>query len=143
MTGKVTRFFTVKKYRVVYLAWVLHPVHGRIRAGYVGKDSCPPGRALEHMNGGTSRQPYPSPWADTVVHWTRLSAGRMTRFGLWWREIVWIVLLRPIYNYQWNRHTQRRIPRYVAARRERSPVYEAARRAWRGVPWWLRLLRSL
>lgn len=132
---KFLRFFTVKKVRVVYVAWGLHPDTGRVCATYVGKDSCPPGRANEHMFGGTSRQPHPSPWADTVIHWSAASRGRMTRFGLWWREILWIGLLRPVHNYQWNKRNPRRIPKYVAVRRERSQAFWDARAGFVRPPW--------
>ncbi len=137
------RFFTKKKYRIVYGAWTLHPDTGKIVCGYVGKDSNPPGRPLEHMQGGTSRQPAPSPWSDTVVFWARLYGGRMSRFTLWWLEIVLILTFWPVYNYRWNRHNPRRIPRYVAARRERSAAYRRAKANFRRRPWRLRLLRSL
>jgi hypothetical protein len=139
----IRRFFTVKKYRCVYAAVVLHPVTGRVRIGYVGKDSDPPGRAHEHMLGGTSRCRNPQPWADTVVFWARLWGGRMTRFRLWWMEILFILLLRPIYNYEWNRWHRRRIKKWVAARRDRSAAYQLARVGYRGLPWRMRMLRKL
>jgi hypothetical protein len=131
-----------RKHRDIYAAWVLHPDTGRIVCGYVGKDSSPPSRRTEHMLGGTSRCPSPAPWADTVICWRLPYSGRCSAFTLWWLEIMFIVLLRPIYNYQWNRWNRRRIPIYVAARRERGPLFYAARQAYTGIPWRLRLLRA-
>lgn len=125
----------------MYAAWVAHPVTGRVVCGYVGKRS---GhlhvRIGEHMYGGTSRQPQPSPWSDTVVVWKVLYAGECSRFTLWWLEIVAITLLRPLYNYEWNRLNPRRIELYVAARRERSAACLA--RVGGPLPWRLRLLRT-
>lgn len=139
---KIRRSIWHRKRRDVYAAWCLHPATGRIMCGYVGKDSDPPTRIHEHMFGGTSRCRWPSPWSDTVICWRRMYSGKCSRFTLWWIEILFIVVLRPLYNYEWNRLNSRRIPKYVAARRERSMRYQAARAAYTGVPRRLRLLRA-
>jgi hypothetical protein len=69
------------------------------------------------------------PWADTILGWTpggtvdqviaaggcRLVwSGRCSPFGLWWREILMIWVMRPKYNYQWNRGNRSRIEKYKA-----------------------------
>ena len=91
----------------VYAIAVRHPVTGRrVRFGYVGKTrQLPSNRIRQHRD--------TKPWADTIVGWEVLWASRRcTGVRLWWEEVWRIVLLRPLYNYQWNRWNPRRIPIY-------------------------------
>jgi hypothetical protein len=113
--------------RYIYAAVAVHEKTGRRGCGYVGKSTDLAVRLHEHMYGGTSRCPHPQPWADTVICWKLVFAGRVSTFTAWWLEILFILLFRPWYNYEWNLLNRRRVPKYVAARRERSPAYQLAR----------------
>lgn len=78
------------------------------RLGYVGKTrQRVENRVAQHMK--------TQPWADLYVdHRVLWSSSRVTDFGLWWREIWYIVTRFPVYNYQWNRWNPRRVPIYRA-----------------------------
>lgn len=57
------------------------------------------------------------PWSDLIVSYDVLwSSSRVSNFGLWWREIYYILTRFPVYNVQWNRvrWNPRRVPPYVA-----------------------------
>lgn len=81
--------------------------------GYVGKTRQRVGnRIMQHRQS--------QPWADLIVdHRVLWQSAAVTAFGLWWREIWYIVTRFPVYNYQWNRLNPRRIPIY-RARAERT-----------------------
>lgn len=118
---------------VLYLIRARHPLTGRTVRAYVGKTTQRPWtkRIDQHLWGrGQYRNPA-QPWADTVLGYRSdgsvrevisadgvriLREGRWSPFGLWWREILAIWLLRPRYNYQWNRANRHRITMSQAKR---------------------------
>lgn len=82
---------------------------GGARTGYVGKTRRRPytKRIAEHRRD--------QPWSDLIVsHDVLWASARVSDFGLWWREIYYIVTRMPVYNYQWNRWNPRRVRRYQA-----------------------------
>lgn len=120
---------------VVYLIRGHHPYTGRTKRAYVGKTVQRPWtkRIDQHLWGRGQYHNPPQPWADTVPGWRPdgsvaeviaagavkiLWEGRCSPFGLWWREIFFILLLRPKYNYQWNRANSSRITK-TKARKQR------------------------
>jgi len=122
---------------VVYLVRGHHPLTGRVKRAYVGKTVQRPWtkRIDQHLWGRGQYHNPPQPWADTVPGWrpngsvaeviaaggvTILWEGRCSPFGLWWREIFFILLLRPKYNYQWNRANSSRITMTKAKRQRES-----------------------
>lgn len=109
----------------IYAASVVHPITGlRCRYGYLGKTRQRPSERWAQHEGRSSRYRGPGqPWSDTIIEWRVVkSFEHVSDAGLWWAEVWRIVLFLPLYNYQWNTHNPRRIPKYVAARRYRSPL---------------------
>lgn len=104
----------------VYGVKVIHEVTGKEVLGYVGKTWRKPYtlRILEHLHGTPAAGPQP--WADVFVASFIIWQDRTNDLGLWWREILAIRVRRPLYNYHHNLRNRRRIPKYVAARRQRS-----------------------
>lgn len=111
---------------MLYLIRASHPRTGRTIRAYVGKTTQRPWtkRIDQHLWGRGKYDNPAQPWADTVLGYSPdgtvrdvIAAGgvRVIRegwwspFGLWWREILAIWLLRPRYNYQWNRANRHRI----------------------------------
>lgn len=115
--GSVTRrwwhAFTKRRPGTVYEVRTIHEKRGTNVRGYVGKT-----RQLVVNRAGQHGQTQP--WADLIVGVKTLKAGSFTDLGLWWAEVWRIVLLWPVYNYEWNRLNPRRVPKYVAAERHRS-----------------------
>jgi hypothetical protein len=126
MTGPSHLDVWSRHHGVVYLIRGHHPLTGRVKRAYVGKTIQRPWtkRIDQHLWGRGQYQNPPQPWADTVPGWrpggsvseiiaaggvSILWEGRWSPFGLWWREILLILLLRPKYNYQWNRANSSRI----------------------------------
>jgi hypothetical protein len=92
----------------IYRARVRKIGSGRIVCGYIGKTrQLPANRWRQHED--------TQPWADLVVGWDVIREWkRISTFGLWWREIYYIWTRFPLYNYQWNLHNPRRVPKYTA-----------------------------
>jgi hypothetical protein len=98
----------------------------RIRTAVRPFGSYRPGRNVTGYVGKTRKRPYTKriaehrvtqPWSDLIVsHDVLWESRRVTVFGLWWREIYYILTRFPVYNVQWNRirWNPRRIPPYVA-----------------------------
>lgn len=83
---------------------------GGARTGYIGKTT----QRVQHR---IAQHRATQPWADLITSWDVLwESPRVTVFGLWWREIYYILTRFPVYNVQWNRirWNPRRIPPYVA-----------------------------
>lgn len=78
------------------------------RTGYIGKTT-------QHVPRRIQQHRATQPWSDLIVSWDVLwESRRVTAFGLWWREIYYILTRFPVYNYQWNRWNPRRVPKYRA-----------------------------
>lgn len=110
-----------KRRRTIYCYDVLDLRTGRTaRAAYIGKTSAPlVYRDTQH------RASQPWAWAirgPILVLWSA-DCGRIR---LWVMEVLFIVVKRPLFNYQWNKHNPRRIPIYQARR-----MYERQREAYR------------
>lgn len=103
----------------VYVFRARHPATGvLVRHGYIGKTRWLKLRLAQHLER--------SDWRDTVTEWDVLwYSPDVTAFGLWWREVWYILTRMPLYNYQWNRLNPRRIPKYE--QRRRSAAYWFAR----------------
>jgi hypothetical protein len=115
----------------LYLLRGTHPRSGRVIRAYAGKTFQHPWtKRIDQHLWGRGRYGNPAqPWADTILGWTPggtvdqvIAAGgcrlvwhgRCSPFGLWWREILVIWVVRPKYNYQWNRGNRSRIEKYKA-----------------------------
>lgn len=86
--------------------WVplLHGEH----TGYIGKTT-------QRVATRIAQHRACQPWSDLIVSYDVLwESRRVTAFGLWWREIYYILTRFPVYNYQWNRWNPRRVPKYRA-----------------------------
>lgn len=85
----------------------------RTHRGYVGK-------TRQRVENRVTQHRLVQHWSDLIVsHHVLWSSTRVTAFGLWWREIYYILTRFPVYNYQWNRWNPRRVPVY-RARAERG-----------------------
>jgi hypothetical protein len=110
-----------KRRRTVYGYDVTDLRNGRVhRAAYIGKTSAP----LFYRD---TQHRASQPWAWAIVGPIRpLWQADCGRIRLWVMEALFIVVKRPLFNYQWNKHNPRRIPIYQARR-----MYEAQREAYR------------
>jgi len=119
MTSELHRRVFPRRKGWVYVWRVRHPVTGvAVRHGYIGKTRFLKLRLNQHMER--------SRWRDTATEWDVLwYSSDVTAFGLWWREVWYILTRMPLYNYQWNRLNPRRIPIYEQGRR--SAAYWLAR----------------
>lgn len=80
----------------------------RSRTGYIGKTT-------QRVTARIQQHRTSQPWSDLITSWDVLwESRRVTAFGLWWREIYYILTRFPVYNYQWNRWNPRRVPKYRA-----------------------------
>lgn len=82
----------------------------RVRTGYIGKTA-------QRVERRIAQHRVAQPWSDLIVSWDVLWESRsVSAFGLWWREIYYILTRFPVYNVQWNRirWNPRRIEPYVA-----------------------------
>lgn len=80
----------------------------RTRTGYIGK-------TRRFVTTRIQQHRACQPWSDLIVSWDVLwESRRVTAFGLWWREIYYILTRFPVYNYQWNRWNPRRVSKYRA-----------------------------
>lgn len=107
-----------------------HPRSGRLTFAYGGKTFQHPWtkRIDQHLWGRGTSEPA-KPWAHTVPGWRPngrveeviaaggvfvIFQGRVSPFGLWWREILFAIWLRlPLYNNQHNLHNPRRLSNYA------------------------------
>ncbi len=103
-----------RKPGVIYAIMTARPGSGlvltRTVLGYVGKTTQRPHtrRIDQHRKS--------QPWSDLIVsHRVLWSSESVTAFGLWWREIYYILTRFPVYNHQWNRLNPRHVPVYRAA----------------------------
>lgn len=86
---------------------------GWVRRGYIGKTTLADYRTRieQHLYGyrwGSHWKP-PQWWAADAFDYFPLWQGRWTTVGLWWREIVCIVVLFPVHNTRWNKLNPRRV----------------------------------
>jgi hypothetical protein len=111
-----------------------------IRTGYTGwRMTVGPPTRLGYV-GKTTQRPYTrridqhrrtQPWSDLIVsHRVLWSSESVTAFGLWWREIYYILTRFPVYNYQWNRLNPRRVPVYRAAAERSTRQHFYGGRMW-------------
>lgn len=94
-------------------------VAGVVWIAYVGKTFQRPWtkRVDDPVRGHRATQP----WGRHIVRSRVLWSGNWTPFGLWWREILLIILLMPRMNYQWNRHAPWRITKWRQRERWGTP----------------------
>lgn len=107
----------------VYAVSVLHPESGtHVRYGYIGK-------TRQLVISRLAQHAVMQPWWDTHVSYETLwESPACSSLRLWWEEVWRIMVFFPLYNYQWNRHNPRRIPKYKAELRGRSAAFYAAAR---------------
>jgi hypothetical protein len=106
------------RFGACYAFDVYHPVTGKEVCGYVGKTRRKPSvRETEHLKGRPGVPP--KPWADTVIRFRVIySSQRVSTFGLWWREIRYILKLKPLYNIQYR--SRKNIPPWMALEQRRD-----------------------
>ncbi len=115
---------TIYAIRTARRAFNLEIVKPATRLGYVGKTTQRPytRRIDQHLKS--------QPWSDLIASHHVLWQGVCTPFGLWWREIYYILTRFPVYNYQWNRLNPRRIPVYRAAAERSARQHYYGGRMW-------------
>jgi hypothetical protein len=149
---------------ILYGFRVFHPTTGRLVFGYGGKSFQRwETRIRQHLWGGGRYNDVPKPWADLVPGWRPggtveeviaaggaflIYQGRVSPWGLWWREVVFAIWLRrPYMNECWNKANPRRIPISVQYRqreaRDRGEAYSGAGRITRTHLAWLSVRRSV
>jgi hypothetical protein len=109
-----TRACRLYRFRVYHPADMqLPPEQRRIMLGYIGETvRMPLTRLLEHL--------YDQPWADTIVGWDvdpRVFAGKEAVLEAERRAIEGE---QPLYNVEWNKGNDRRIPPPLAIRQRRA-----------------------
>ncbi|MGH3783973.1 MAG: hypothetical protein ACRDRO_25995, partial [Pseudonocardiaceae bacterium] len=156
--------FWRKYYGSLYGLRVYHPTTGRLVFGYGGKTfQTWTTRIEQHLWGGGRYGSVPKPFADTVPGWRpngtveeviaaggafRIYQGRVSPWGLWWREILFAIWLRaPLYNHMLNQANPRRIPISVQYRqreaRDRGEAYSGVGRIGRAHLAWLSAHRTV
>jgi len=101
------------------------PARWGAHRGYVGKTTQRPYTRRIDQHRKTQ------PWSDLIVsHRILWQSTQVTAFGLWWREIYYILTRFPVYNYQWNRLNPRRVPVYRAAAERSTRQHYYGGRMW-------------